>query len=1630
MIESRPRPSHLGDLLPRLLLALLLVWPAMMLLAGPVAGQIPPDDGCDRAGCGPIRQGNNVVCFTPAKPAPASLWGELQPVDPSPLPAERDTTNFNEATQNYASRNWFNAVDIENGWVLAGLAHGIGIWDARTNPAAPTYITARRWGPNQAFPYIPAGESSKIVFGGIDAPEGNDRVAAIVGYNGAGILVFDLSDKTSPKPVYQDYEKTGESVYAVNIGGTNYAYFSSTSGLFIYNLDRAVASNGCFESGTVSSCAGVRVGQVSTPGTPYFVHGVGNYLVVSYGASRGFQIYDISNPTVPQLRLSAFQGTTGRPVQGVAMWQEGSTLYMAARLGITKTIPKAETAIFNVSCVQGGACSLGSPLWIKNLDSNSGSEYITFSRSGTRPYIYVGGDGSCASDSGEIAREWLFDVSTPSAPDEVSVGTSTAVTRKYNGIDVSKQVNYWTWYYRASATGFNLMAPRTGKFIGEYFYRAGRSLMDIHKLRDSNLPPSADFSWSPAEIYPNTPVTFTDQSTGGATSWSWTFPDGAPPSAAVQNPQVTFSSPGNKAVSLTPGKGGLFGDPRVKTVTVLDPTPQGSVSSSPTTQATRCEAVTFTANATGAPTLTYEWQVLGPDGLTVTGVPQAGTKTFNWASDPGMALGTYTGRVVVKNSHTPAGVAFTKSIQLVDLPALTNISGQAPTKAPHTAAKVDFQAPAHQGATKWVWNFGDNTPPKVFTNAAEGKNPSYTYAVKGNYNVTVTISNCTNPQGFTSQPLAVEILEITPLAAGFQATLFCQFGQCFADTGKAIEFTNTSTGAEFYDYDWNHTGQNAANCNFTDANHTSPVSLHTYTTPGVYSPCLRVRRGANEQSVVVHGAINVSSSTGGGGGGGGGNTQSISVTGPSSGNLNQGYTFSATASNCTANSTGWSWNVGGGSVTGESNTSSITVSWSTTGSKTVSATNTGCSGAQGGSRNITITDPGNNGGGNPNGPLQAAFTFTPSAPKPGETVSFNGTSSSGSPATYAWDFGDGQTGGGSATATHAYASSGNYVVRLTITKPGLGAGCYLGTCISELTKAVVVGTGTTTPTLSNEFTASVACANQFGFEQCQAETGKSVTLTASAENATSYLWEFGDGTTATGRSVNKAWATPDSYSVTLVVSNGQSTLQKTKIFVVSGAATASSKSVVLPWIAQTRGALDQSSDLYVHNPGTTAMEITLEFRKRGLPESNPPQEKRTIPPGATLYVGDALDELFERENIAGFISVKVDKGDAEPVITSFNTTFQEGGKEFGQTVGGVSMSRLGGAASATAEKRVQSLVGLINNDERLTYFGISNPSDQSSTYHLRFYDKDGKLVSESSQDLTLSRYSQRQYQAKELTDLFGISNLEDYRVEIETKAGGTVIPYASNLRLASEDPSYIEPGSAKSSKVYLLGVLSAPGLNDSTWQSDLVLSNTSAQQIQADVTFTSVGLTSTPTTPLRVTLAPGKTERLENIVAGQWNIRNGIGVLTIASTAPAGIFPVVQGESYENTNPAKRFGQAMTAFSEADAAGAGKGQYLVGLRQDATHRTTLWLFNPGTARGVYDIVYRALDGTVIGTTKDVALGGGKMRQLSPGQHPLPAAGAKDGFTVQIVVKEGKVLSAAQVINNATNDPAYIKGEVR
>jgi PKD repeat protein len=1630
MVSPRPADPRVHLSSPGRLLAFL-VLAAVFLWTRPVAAQVE----CDRAGCGTIRNssGTSVVCFTPATPPPASLWSnaQLQPAWTGALPSERDATNFNEFTENYGSRNWYEGLEIQNGYILAALAHGIAILDARTDPANPALVAAARYPAiTGQFPFLPTGELSKIVFGGIAAPD--DTVAAVTGYSGAGILVFDLTDKTHPRPAYQNAGKSSDSVYAAKIGGTRYAFLAA-SGLYVYNLDKALTFNGCLETDGVNAgnCPGVLVKQVpTTVQAGSFVNGVDNFVTVSL-STGGFQVLDMTDPQNP---VSKLVGARDRPVQGMAMWKQGAAYYLAARLGKSISIRQSQTAIYDVSCIAtangcGTVSPLGTPL---SLDTVSGTEYLTFSRSGATPFLYVGGDAYCNGSDGQ-QREWLLDVSDPANPKDISPTATTTVSAKYNEVPTNVAINYWSYFYRESPTGFNLMSPRAGRFSGDYFYRAGRSIMDVHKWIH-NVAPTADFSYSPTEIYPGTAVTFTDRSAGVPTSWSWTFQDGTPASATSQSPSsVTFATPGTKSVTLTASNSTPPQSAVTKGVVVLPPAPQiAGISVSPANPSV-CQPVTLTATGvTGQPTLAYSWGVKDSGNAAVPG--SSSTGTLNWTTT-GLPAGTYTATVTVTNGAGTATKSVPVTLGALQTLAFTGANG-APESDPFTAGTVKLHAKA-QGATAWNWDFGDDQGFRGYTSdPVAGPDPTVVYTSTGVKHVKLLVKNCIQSE-ISSNTLDITIAVTTPLKAAFQAQLaLCNIAvYCSATPGQEVPFGDSSTGAELWDYDWNHASADAATCNFTDTGNTKPVPSHIYAAAGDYYPCLRVRRGASEQNVTVHKDIKVSSGgggNGGGGGGGGGSTPTITVGGTGSGSTNQAYTFNAAALNCTPTDGAWTWNTSGGTISGASNGTTVSVTWSSAGTKTVTASNSGCSGALGAS-SIVISDP--NGGGGNGGTLQAQLSFSPSSPNPGDTVSFDGSASTGSPTGYTWNFGDNTGTVTGKTATHAYAAAGSYSVQLTVSAPSTG--CPFAPCLgtSSTTKTVVVNGPPPPPPVSAEFTTSVSCTNVGGFDQCQADTGKAVAFTASATDATSYQWNFGDGGSASSASTSHAFAQAGSYFVTLTVTKGSSTATKSRRFIVTGTTPPppppAPKSVVLPWIAQTRGALVQSSDLYVHNPSASAMNVTLEFRKRGLPDTNPPRVAKTIAPGATLYVADVLREMFNRENIAGFISLTVDQGDMEPVITSYNTTFQADGKQFGQTISGISMSSLSAAAKADATSPTQNLVGLINNSDRLAYFGVSNPSDAAVTYHLRLYDKLGKLIGQTSQDLTVAPFGQRQFQSAEIESTFGVTNQDDYRVEVQaTSNGATLVPYASNLRLASQDPAFIEAGSSTSAKSYLLGALSAPGANGTVWRSDLLLSNVNTQAVTVDVTFTGIGVNAAPTTPLHATLQPGETQRLQNVIGGQWGINNAIGLLTIKSSSPNGVFPIVQGESYENSNPTKRFGQSMAALTDASAAEAGHGQYLAGLRQDATHRTTLWLFNPGDANGVYDLVYRGLDGTVISTTKDVQLAGGKLRQISPTQLPLPSTGAQNGFTLQVVVKSGKVLSAAQVVDNGTNDPSYIQGEVR
>src|SRR3989304_7327851 len=116
-------------------------------------------------------------CRSPARPVPAVLWGELEPVDPDPLPANRDTTDFNTVGFPNATYPYWMDIDTENDWIFAAIASGFQIWNT-TNPESPSLVSMMD-GRGGDWPYWPlAGDHDVYAVRAIDAAEGTDDLRA------------------------------------------------------------------------------------------------------------------------------------------------------------------------------------------------------------------------------------------------------------------------------------------------------------------------------------------------------------------------------------------------------------------------------------------------------------------------------------------------------------------------------------------------------------------------------------------------------------------------------------------------------------------------------------------------------------------------------------------------------------------------------------------------------------------------------------------------------------------------------------------------------------------------------------------------------------------------------------------------------------------------------------------------------------------------------------------------------------------------------------------------------------------------------------------------------------------------------------------------------------------------------------------------------------------------------------------------------------------------------------------------------------------------------------------------------------------------------------------------------------
>jgi len=249
---------------------------------------------------------------------------------------------------------------------------------------------------------------------------------------------------------------------------------------------------------------------------------------------------------------------------------------------------------------------------------------------------------------------------------------------------------------------------------------------------------------------------------------------------------------------------------------------------------------------------------------------------------------------------------------------------------------------------------------------------------------------------------------------------------------------------------------------------------------------------------------------------------------PTNPNANQVTTFDASASADPDGSiVSYAWTFGDG-TTGSGQVAQKSYAQNGTYAVRLTVTDNGTATAST-TRTITVGSPPP-----PNTPPTADFTFTPSSPRPGDTVTFDASPSSdpdGTVVRWQWWFED---NGGTATGemvTHPFPNQGSWDVWLTVTDDDNAA--------HSVMRTVTVAPGGPAP--------NQPPVASFTSNPANPTTNDVITFDGSASSdpdgsIVSYAWTFGDGTTGSGRISTKAYFQSGSYTVRLsVTDNGSAT---------------------------------------------------------------------------------------------------------------------------------------------------------------------------------------------------------------------------------------------------------------------------------------------------------------------------------------------------------------------------------------------------------------------------------------------------------------------------------------------------------
>lgn len=445
-------------------------------------------------------------------------------------------------------------------------------------------------------------------------------------------------------------------------------------------------------------------------------------------------------------------------------------------------------------------------------------------------------------------------------------------------------------------------------------------------------------------------------------------------------------------------------------------------------------------------------------------------------------LGNHT--ITLKNTFGTCSSQMTKQVSVKDIPHITPFTIDVTGKCGAPVA-VNFKD-ATPGAVKWSWNFGyyyGGGP----VGTASTQAPTWTYTSDGSYGINLQVTNadgCTNAtnQYFTISRPWVNVYTDPGVLSACASLITYTF------------HTNSSEPVTAAQWDFGDGGTS-----------TSLNPTHTFSNTATYTVKLNYTtqngcKGSAQATVYSQPPP----------------TPAIINTNPSiPASCNQPLKVDFTISSSEPlTTTRWTF----GDVNSGSNTSTQPApshTYSAVGNYIAQldyVTQSGCKGTA--VSNIIVIDP---------KITTLDFTMTPNPVCGNNTVSFTTTPNTFNIKTYSWDFGDGGGSYGPANTSHNYQAVGTYTVKLYARNAG--------GCDTTMTKTITVKPPF--PQISGQTNT------------CDGNRGD-VKFTQTSVQATTVLWDFGDGSTTTvpgnQADVTHNYKKTGTYNVTLTATNGQCSL--------------------------------------------------------------------------------------------------------------------------------------------------------------------------------------------------------------------------------------------------------------------------------------------------------------------------------------------------------------------------------------------------------------------------------------------------------------------------------------------------------